>query len=106
MTVSRLCGEGCPAPPWGWGLAYVQWERDVAVFFPIPLNLLARWSRQLRWTWDRWRGRPPGVDRRVRAIIARRIGRAQASSYQQGYEWGMRHAQTLRQLEGKGSWTE
>ncbi len=31
--------------PWWLGLAYWRWDREEAVCYPIPVNLIVRWAR-------------------------------------------------------------
>lgn len=37
-------GEWCPH---GWGIAWVNWNRNEATIAPIPLNVLIAWARAL-----------------------------------------------------------
>lgn len=46
IITSREYAEGARIPFW-WGVSYLSWESDRAICYPIPLNLLIRWSRDL-----------------------------------------------------------
>src|SRR3990167_6812057 len=37
------------AAPWWYGLAYYDPCRDYQIAYPIPVNLLVRWARDLLW---------------------------------------------------------
>ncbi len=84
MRVGREQGDRLP--PWWYGLAYLEWERDVAVLYPLPLNYVARAWRRARWAWDGWRSGTPRLDVRVRKLVRR----AEAVGYQRGYVDGWR----------------
>lgn len=58
-------------PAW-YGMAYRYQNRAVAVFYPIPLNLIVGWLRRV-WIWCRC----ASSDKQIR-------------SYQEGYEVGRR----------------
>ena len=44
IYMTRVFNEG-DRIPWWLGLAYWEWGMNVAVCFPIPLNLIVRWAR-------------------------------------------------------------
>jgi hypothetical protein len=79
LRVDREAGNRLP--PWWYGLAYLEWERDATVFYPLPLNYVVRWWRLARWRWDWWRSRAPRLDRRVRRLVHR----AYATGYSAGF---------------------
>ena len=54
--VSRDIPEGELIPRW-WGIAYRDFDRNAKVAYPIPLNFLVRWERDLR-CWLMNVGRP------------------------------------------------
>lgn len=35
------------ALPRGYGYSYYLWNRDIAVAYPVPINRVVRWARQL-----------------------------------------------------------
>lgn len=52
QTRARQVANGEFLPPWFYGFSYIDYPWDLAIFYPIPLNLLVRWGRQLRFWWD------------------------------------------------------
>ena len=63
LTYDKYEGE---CIPWGWAVSYRDFDRDVGVCHPIPLHLLRRWARDLRF-WLMSVGRP-GYRERVERI--------------------------------------
>lgn len=47
-----LVKEGMLIPRW-YGVAWREFDRDCSVVMPVPLNLIAGWTRRL-WHWLRW----------------------------------------------------
>ena len=54
--VERFQGERLP--PWWYGVSRIDADREVAVFLPIPINFLVRWSDAISRRWNVWRSRP------------------------------------------------
>ena len=48
--------QGAEVPRW-YGVAWHDYNRDVAVCYPVPLNILFGWAR-LVWMWLRFRSVP------------------------------------------------
>ncbi len=63
VTKIRYVQEG-EKLPWWLGLAYWEWSRPVAVCYPIPLNLLIRWSRNV-YFWVKASHRPDWLANRL-----------------------------------------
>lgn len=69
MLICTLVSEG-QRIPWGWGIAYRDFERDAKLAYPIPIHFLVRWARDLRF-WLMTVGRP-GYREKVESEFFRR----------------------------------
>jgi hypothetical protein len=56
VSLNRFVSEG-QIIPWGYAVAYRDFDRDTKVCYPIPLHLLVRWVRDFRF-WFMRVGRP------------------------------------------------
>lgn len=74
--------EGDILPPWYYGIAYRDWVSDRAIFYPIPLNLIVRWTMILLYWWNRQRSRE-----RYHLLTSDGL----ALERQKAYELGRRH---------------
>ena len=74
--------EGQRMPPWWYGFSHCLWLEQIAVYRPIPLNYVERWTRLLVQRWDAWRARPSRFDDLVEQVEAR--------AYDRGYQAGRR----------------
>ena len=66
MRVSRRLMEGAELP-FGWGLAWYEPSTATAVILPIPINVIAGWSREL-WLLLMFKLQPKWVQKRDREI--------------------------------------
>lgn len=57
--------EGEILPPWYYGLAYYQWEADIAIFYPIPLNYFVKIGITINHIWNKFRSRPSWFDKQI-----------------------------------------
>ena len=73
---------GQKLPP-GYGLAYRDYLRDCAVFYPVPLNVLVRIAREIYFILAR------GV---IKSRFERLVKEAEMKGYQQGYREGQVNA--------------
>lgn len=72
MIISRQeIYEGQTSPPWFYGLAYADFEKEVQIFFPIPVNYLLRWIKTIQASWDRFRSRKGWLDKQILAVRAK-----------------------------------
>jgi hypothetical protein len=77
-------------PRW-YGLAYHEWSRDEQVAYPIPLNLIVRWWRDLVWLVKR--GKRSVLDEARQAAYEK----GRAAGWEQGRRAG--RAQLRAELE-------
>ena len=85
MKVKKVIGrrelvEGSRIP-WGYGLSYRPFDRDVAVCYPVPLHLIVRWCRDL-WFWIVKVGFPG-----TRSQWENEIVRQTERRYQEAFRW-------------------
>ena len=78
--------------PWGYGVAWRAFDRDGAICYPIPLNLVVRLAREVHWRLlvaPRWGIRERHLAERYEA--GRLKGEDEARRYvQRAYERGKR----------------
>ncbi len=77
--------------PQGYGVAWRDWNRDAAICYPVPLNVLLGWLR-FAYIWIRFRAVPHSLDRCIRGIIAT----AERDAYSRGYDRGLRQQDGYR----------
>ena len=63
--LQQLCREGEYLPPWYYGYAYKEWDRQVTVFYPIPINFVIRFLKHSKFLWDNFRGKPSYIDKKI-----------------------------------------
>lgn len=76
--------------PRGYGLAYREWERDVAVFYPIPFNLIVRLIRELY-----YRIRIGICKTKIEHMILSALKREFDLGYEAGKDEGIRQSKDL-----------
>jgi hypothetical protein len=52
-------------PPWFYGASYEDLSRGMQIFYPIPFNYLVRWTKAVKYIWDRWRSNYSWLDDQV-----------------------------------------
>lgn len=52
MLIRRVIQEGEMLPEWYYGIAYFDHVSRVAIFYPVPINLLVGWWRRLGFWWN------------------------------------------------------
>ena len=77
--------EGEMIPHW-WAVAYRDFDRDVAICYPIPLHLIIRWLRDIR-HWFMHIGRPGYAERREHELFMAGY-RAKADSIDTAFDAG------------------
>ena len=86
-TQKRFIEEGCCLPR-GWGVAYREWLRAVAVVYPIPLNFIVGYFHDVIMVLL-YRGLLPShFERRLRAEILRSEKRGWMIGYAKGFDKG------------------
>lgn len=63
----------CEMAPWGYGLAYREFNMNVAVCYPVPLNLVIRWARNLFF----WLACPKPTYKELYEGVSAQLGEAQ-----------------------------
>lgn len=53
MKITRLQVAEGEMAPWWYGAAYYSCYADYTVCYPVPFNLIVRWSRNLWWALKR-----------------------------------------------------
>lgn len=76
ITIRHTKREG-EEIPWGWAVSYRDFDTDRGICYPIPLHLLVRWQRDIRF-WLMRVGRPSYRERIEHAawLKGRRAGEA------------------------------
>jgi hypothetical protein len=89
MKIRKEVSEACEIPK-GYGIAYRDYYRRIAICYPIPFNFLAGWLRTLYW----WLSRGYSAKWEKELDTAHQTGRAEG--YETGYKRGMADAKTER----------
>ena len=61
--------EGGIMPPWYYGTTYKDWYCCRTIYHIIPFNYIVRFGRNIKYLWDRFRGKPSYIDQ----IIEKKI---------------------------------
>jgi hypothetical protein len=72
MMISGRQIRGGERMPRGYAKAYTFYDRDAAVFYPIPVAIIVRAFMYCKHHFDVWRGAPTWVDKQVEAAMRQR----------------------------------